>query len=304
MALNYLEFIEEIKTNIQAVLGGDAILSTKEITKNNGVTYIGLLIQKEEDNVIPTIYMESYYREYLKGKGVGEITNSVLALYEKSRHRDRMDMEFFNEYEKVKDKIAYKLVHLENNWELLQQVPYIPYLNLAIVFYYICEDEVFGRGTILIRKEHMDKWNIDVNGLYEQAEQNMVRLLPYEWKNMEQIIEEMMGKENYEREKNLWQDEGDSAMYVLTNCTKIFGAACILYRGLLEEIYQKLGRNFFILPSSVHEVIVIPQVGFESAQRLLHMVTEVNRTQVHDEEVLANSVYYYNKEKKRLEIVA
>lgn len=304
MIYNYLQFIEEIKTNIQGILGEEASITTKEITKNNGVTYIGLLIQMEEDNVIPTIYMESYYREYTKGKSIGDIIHSVIELYNKSRHRERMDMEFFNDYELVKDKIAYKLIHFENNRELLQEIPHIPYLNLAVAFYYICEDEVFGRGTILIRNEHMEKWNVDEQTLYEQAAVNMEMLLPYEWKNMEQIIMEMIGKENYEREKALWKDDDESAMYVLTNRTKIYGAACILYKGMLEVIREKLGKDYFILPSSVHEVIIIPKTGNESEKRLLQMVTEVNRTQVDAEEVLADSVYYYNKDKKVLEIVA
>ena len=188
MISNYLQFIEEVKVNIQGILGENVSITTKEVTKNNGVVYIGLLIQNEGENVIPTIYMESYYKEYVQGKEFGDIIKSIIEVYNHSRQHNKMNMEFFSDYEKVKNKIAYKLIHFNRNKELLEQIPYIPYLNLAIVFYYICENSTFGRGTILIRNEYMKTWGISTQSLYEQTIKNMPNLLPYEWKNMEQII--------------------------------------------------------------------------------------------------------------------
>ncbi len=301
---NYLEFIEEVKANIQGILGGDAKITTKEVVKNNGVTYIGLLIQKGEDNVIPTIYMESFYRDYREGKELRDVIKEVTDVYYKSRHQNKMDMEFFSDYTKVKDKIAYKLIHYGRNKEILSQIPHIPYLNLAIVFYYICENDDLGRGTILIRNEYMKRWEVTTDILYKQASENMPHLLPCEWKTMEQIIMDMIGRDALCKEGIEFEEPDASAMYVLTNKTKIYGASCILYEGMLQKIWNKMGMNFYILPSSVHEVIIIPQTGNESAERLLNMVTEVNHTQVDEEEILADSVYFYSREKNYIEIAA
>lgn len=100
------------------------------------------------------------------------------------------------------------------------------------------------------------------------------------------------------------KENGAAAMYVLSNHTRINGAACILYDGVLEKIAEMLECNLFILPSSVHEVILIPEKGDEDYERLSEMVREVNETQLSPEEVLADHAYYYSREMSALVEIA
>ena len=101
-------------------------------------------------------------------------------------------------------------------------------------------------------------------------------------------------------EKN--PDLGGIPLLVLTNSRRYLGAACILYRGVLERFAKKLGENLYILPSSVHEVILLPETKVNSSKNLLRMVMEVNRTQLAPEEVLSDTVYYYDRKSGKISI--
>ena len=91
-------------------------------------------------------------------------------------------------------------------------------------------------------------------------------------------------------------------MYILTNTEKLHGAACILYQQLLEEFAKKVNDNLYILPSSVHEIIMIPASFAGKASELRQMVEEINATQVEEEEVLSDSVYFFNRLTRKLEM--
>ena len=89
-------------------------------------------------------------------------------------------------------------------------------------------------------------------------------------------------------------------MYVLTNQQKLYGAACMLYPGVLKAFSEENGQDFYVLPSSVHEVILIPAEPGTNEALLREIVTEINRTQVAKDEVLADSIYYYSRNRDQI----
>ena len=102
------------------------------------------------------------------------------------------------------------------------------------------------------------------------------------------------GKNNIVEEVDL-KDYVPSDMYVLTNESKLNGAACILYENVLYDFAQKLGADLYILPSSVHEVILLPKLSMFEKDELVNMVKEVNTEGVAADEVLSDHVYEYNR---------
>ena len=103
-----------------------------------------------------------------------------------------------------------------------------------------------------------------------------------------------------ERGKVPW----DTGMYILTNRCRTFGAAEIFDRKTLRMTADKIGDGFIVLPSSVHETIVLPSMEEAEYTRLADMVREVNDTQVDAEERLSYHVYVYSRDEEVLKIVA
>ena len=88
-------------------------------------------------------------------------------------------------------------------------------------------------------------------------------------------------------------------MYVLSNQEKLYGAACMLYPEVLSAFGEICGRDFYVLPSSIHEVLLVfAEEGKE--KELKEIVTDMNRNHVAPEEVLSDSIYHYNTKKGSL----
>ena len=298
---------------LKEILGAEYRVSFQEVVKNNGVCIHGIVISKEGSNLSPSIYIDELYREFEEGRAFGDIVYELLNIYKRNAKEINVDMEFFTQYERVKNRILYKLIHRENNWKLLKEVPYIEWNDLALVFYYALEDERFGKATILIKNNHMEMWKQNVTSLYENASTNMLRLRPEEMLPIRQVIREVMaqrfgqesGQDNalFEEVEAAMCKEPDIVMYMLSNRERIFGASALLYSKSLKSLTQRLNKNLIILPSSVHEVLLIPDDGITERDFFKDMVREVNDTQVEPEERLSYNVYYYDRISEQITIL-
>ena len=208
-----------------------------------------------------------------------------------------IDVKFYTEFEKVENNIACKVINYNKNRELLKNIPNIKYLDLAIVFYYFIEDKKMGEGSILIYDSHLCLWGKTKEEIYHHARKNTTRLLPYQFQKIEEILKGSLDEEEL-------LEDGMLPMYVLSNERKYLGAVAILYDSILASIGECLEDDFYILPSSIHEVIMIPKKIEITSDELKVMVEDINLTQVLPEEVLSNEVYVYEREKHYLKIVS
>ena len=288
------EFAERVRKAVALVLGEEYKVKVQEVRKNNGVLLQGLIILSKKQNVSPTIYLQPFWEAYEEGVTLLEVVTRILQIYKEDVPRDNIDMSFFKDFQQVKDRICYRLSHGARNRELLEDIPYVPFLDLAICFYYAYEGEALGNGSILVHNSHMKMWETNIAELMYHAQHNTPKLFPWECGSMELALRELM--QDTEPTEEL-------PMYIMTNRQKIHGAACILYPNLLNCIGEGMNANFYILPSSVHEVILLTDGGNESEKQLREMIAEVNRTQVEPEEVLSDSLYYFDRKEKRVKIV-
>ena len=200
-------------------------------------------------------------------------------------------------FTKIKNAICFSLVNREKNQEVLSNHPYIEVLDLAMLFYYK-RAKGFEEGAIVtIREEDRKRWGVTLEELYEVALLNTNKLLPNIFRTIEQVINDITKEEQL---PSPCDDETRERMYVLTNEEQYLGAGTILYPDVLQEIYQRLGVGFFVLPSSVHEVIIMPDTGGVTASNLQSLVTEMNEQFLEADEVLSNSIYRYDVEKDEL----
>lgn len=294
--MNYQEFVGSVTSFLREALPYGTELNLIPLEKNNGVILEGLTIRKEGERAAPAIYLESYYQEYLAGHSLRQIQETILSYCEDNKFSEHFDADFFSDYRKVRPTVVYKLINYEKNKELLERIPHVPFLNLAVVFYCLLPDTPVGNATVLIHNSHMEYWNITCGELYRDAKQNTPRLLPAEIKTMSQVLSELSDGLSS-------PEEDEIPMYVLTNSGKALGAACILYDGMLKHCAKWLDSAYYLLPSSVHEVILIPEKVVLDKWELVDMVRDINQTQVLKTEVLSDQIYFYSPESGQLSIV-
>jgi len=273
-------------------LGSGYRIDIQDIIKNNDTHLDGLTILSENSNVSPTIYLNYYYEQFLSNPSFSSIVDDILDSYHKHAPKENIDIRFFTDFDKIKNRIVFKLVNYERNQELLSKVPHFKYLDLALVFNCFVEATSCGCATVLIHHHHLSFWNISSEELYSLALKNTPRLLPYQIQDMTEIVSDLFD----DSISDVFNESfSPSPMYVLSNITKINGSGCILYEDILLNIAEKIGSDFYIIPSSIHEVLLIPTTYAASYEALCNMVQEINASQLTREEVLSDKVYYYSR---------
>ncbi len=292
--MNYQQFVTVLNERMNQILNPKATSQIHSALKNNGTKRTGLTISQKETNISPTIYLEEYYRQYENGWTLDEITESLTRLYHEVRFEHSWEVKQVQDFNLARTKVAYKVIHYEKNVDLLGDLPHVPYLDLAIVFYLLLETTEKGAATILITNEMLRYWDISLEQLYQIALENTPIILHAEFKPMRVVIQELMHKPLCEA------DLEDNCMYVLSNHHRHFGAACMLYTRVLEDIGNQLNEDYYILPSSIHEIIILPVSCSMGQEDINEMIVEINETQVSEEDVLSEHAYYYSRENNRL----
>ena len=306
LCMDIRSFAEMVSRAVSEELGESCQVKLQEIMKNNGVILQGLVILTGNRNISPTIYLNSFLEAYAAGIPLAVIVSKILEIYRSDVPADNIDMSFFREFDRVRSGICYRLVNRKRNRVLLERVPHIDFLDLSICFFYAYQNTVIGFGSILIYNSHMEMWGCSTETLLELAKENTERIYPWEIHRMEELLSEALPWEDWETQEAPSGEEDaeeNVSMRVLCNSQRVYGATCMIYPGVLRALADDLGENFYILPSSVHEILLLPDSGAEDARYLREMIREVNATQVEPEEVLSDNLYYFDRLKNRMEIV-
>lgn len=270
------EYCLGILERLQRDIKDNEQIEINKVKKNNGVELHGLNIKKNDCNLSATLYLEKHYEDFLQNGNMEDSYRKVLATYNVIRTEKSIDMSFFTEYSQVKDKIFYKLVNYERNFELLLDAPFTKVFDLAMTYYALAGDGI-DDGVIMIKNSHINHWGIDKGELDKVARKNTPVIFPAVVSSLDETVRSLMGKDDANEESKpvsvTLQDEngtfnkdnilefrngsvdkyGESGMHILTNKNKLFGAGCLIYPGALRAIYGELKESFYVLPSSVHE---------------------------------------------------
>lgn len=315
------EFIKKTVKALEEYYGENVEVKTHSIYKNNGILLQGVCVLERGMNIAPTVYLNDFWVEYEEGKTFGEIMRRIVEIIEKNKVTKQLDVDFFMDYEQVKKKLVLRLINKEKNVELLKRVPHLEFADLAIVCHCLMITEEIGNGSILIYKQHLENWGITEDTLFHDAFKNSPVIEPYSILRVSEMVKNILSdnvreqideicEEDSAYKEELWEntleamameiEEKHVPMSVLTNSRRYYGAASLVYPGVLETLGEMLQDDFYILPSSVHEIIFIGKSEGIEVATLNDMIEEVNRTQVEEEEILSNHAYFYERKSKNL----
>ncbi len=307
--LNRDEFMQEVIEALKERLGEGYSFEAREVTKNNDSVYHGIVISKEGLNISPTVYLDGYYGDYLDGRrSMEDVKEAVGKAVEKGMPKEKIDMDFFRDYDAVKDQLCVRLVNAGMNEGFLKDVPHRTFLDLAAVCYLPVQNEAFGQGTIQINNTHVGMWGVSGEEVMQAARKNTQRLQPAECLSMEKFMCSLMGGSKEDAPCGDMPGRGDieeNPMSIVSNRSRSFGAAVMLYEGYLDRLSEAYGGDVYLLPSSIHELIVMPVTGEPGeADRLSGIVHEVNAGELSPNEILSENVYRYNAQEHSLGIAA
>ena len=297
--MNRKEFYEYVKDNVKAYLPKsyeEGEIKLQEVEKNNGLKLTGITIPNGDQRIVPTIYLDSLYQEYINGKDadscVGDVADRRIEAQGKAEFLD-MGVPDILDYEKMKDKLQVRICDKEWNTDRLADKVVTEHGDFAAYYAVNLEENGEGISSIPVTVSLMNEWGVSVEQIQADAmmaDRNRGVVLM----NMNEIIKSMIFGEEPE---NLLNEKLDietmrEPMFCLTNAQKMNGASLLLQEDIRKQIGECLGSDYFVLPSSIHEVLILPDNGLFEVPELNAMVKEVNETQVERQEQLSDKVQF------------
>lgn len=285
--MNYQTFLSNIELEIKTRIPDNWSVNIRPFPKNNGVIYDGLVIMQPDLNISPTVYLNPYYHRYLDGVELNDIYEDILSTYHHFVPKENIDVDSFLQFENVKKKIILKLINHDKNATYLETVPHQDYLDFAIIYQVYMGEDTNGFSTITVTDRLLAEWNKSIDELHELALDNSPRIFPYRLRNIQELVPVPIAESIFK-------------MHVLTNNSKINGATAILYPNLLQDIAEDFDNNLILIPSSIHEFLIVQDYSENEPEFFNHMIREVNEVELSDYEILSDHAYFYSRADKKL----
>ncbi len=288
----YEEFLQRIAERVEEHYEGKMRPEIVSTLKNNSVVMKGIMFREETEPVSPNFYLEREFWNWREGREtMEEIISGLMNAYEEEKEKNKMLLEKIQfTWECFRENVFLRLINRDRNKERLEQVPYREFLDMAVVYYFSIAISDTVAGSMLITKEHLETLGISEEELYDAAEENTRTKHQVVILKMNELLEQLQKKMEIE-----FETVENSENYVLTNENRTYGAVTMMFREGLRQFSDEIGNSFYILPSSIHEVILMPDNGEMDVEFFACMVKRINRTAVLETEVLSDSIYYYDR---------
>lgn len=299
--LNYPDFIDFVKEHILDYIGEYIKLDTAArvaiapVLKNNETIFDALQVSVDGRHQSAAIDLNRFYQDYYMEGDLPGVMRALAKAYVTTRDQACfIPPEEVASFGLMKDKIVIRLVSREKNVHLLETCPYREFMDLAITYRILSGKTAGGISTVLVTSRIMEQWGITEPVLYELAIKNSMRLFPPQIRSMEALLSdglELGTTKNHDRLTP--KDCRHIGLYIATNDCGLNGASVICYPDVFKDFAAQMGTDFYIIPSSIHEVILLSANTDMTPQMISEMISSANREVVASDDFLSDSVYWY-----------
>lgn len=296
--MNYEQFQNELLKELKMNPTAGTDVKPCQSVKNNGVECRGITLELPQSKNQIAISLEDYFDDYNQGRSIAEIADRILEIQRQAP--TNLTVSNFFDFDMVKDNLLFKLINYKKNEVQLMDMPYLPFLDLAIVFYIALEIGENGIASIPIHNEHLKLWEVDAETLWSYAQRNAPFLLPPKIMAMADILKRCPQETLPEEFPDCLLEYFSSGIFALSNHCGCQGSSVILYQGILKKLGDTFQKNYFLIPSSVHEFLIyLEDIGVPK-EVFTEWISSVNETELDPQEVLSDHPYYYNRELDKL----
>jgi len=269
---------------LQKELGDTYSIFIHEVLKTN-LVLDGLSILKQGENVSPSIYLNSFYKDLESGIPLTVVINNILSIYKQCSFPGYLDVSKILDFNNVRSNLFVKLINKHLNEKLLENVPHTYFLDdFAITVHCKLNQTKEGLFSFAITNDYLKAWNLTAPALISIAKENTISLMGLDIENLSDSLQSM-----HVQVPSL-------PIWVMTNRYMLNGAATVLNDNVLKEFAATCG-NFYIIFSSIHEVLLIPSNDNLNIEMLTNLNQEVNASSLNEEDILGTKAYYYEKGK-------
>lgn len=280
----------------------DLIIEDVEISKMNDQRLHGLIFRVKGSDAAPTLYIDDLHERHENGEDLGYLLVELANRYEGARHAPAPpDVDLT--WDRVRENLSVRLIEKQRNRDFLRERPYVDVGNgLALICDINMGEDRGGDWRVNINRSLLESFGVDTESLFAEALNRAPEIEPPVLTDMGQALFSPDKVNLLEGDIHIAPEDLGN-MYVLTNEAGTFGAAALFYPDIKEKTAEILGSGYYVLPSSVHEVILVPEAAGINEKELCDMVKQANRTVVEPQDVLSDNVLHYDRDERRLDKV-
>ena len=302
--MEFEKFVETVKDTIKDYLPEEYASASIEVMQHEKLndSYLGMTVTAEYQAVAPTLNLHMFYDQLMSGQAdlktvMGRMADVV------QMEPLNIDVNILTNYETAKDRLFIRISGTDRNEGILNNIPHTRIENLAITYHIAANMGDEGLASAPVTNQMLHMFGITKEQLHQDALENSPRLFPAKVESLNEMMDKMVrddmraagvSEEDIDQMLEDMNQGMDTPLTVVTNNQQLNGAAVLFYPGQMDQIGESVKGDFFILPSSIHEMLVLPDDGDMSYQELKEMVVDVNNTQVSPDEKLADEVYHYD----------
>lgn len=311
--MEFNEFSEKLREKIDDYVGGETVVKLQKVHKNNSVVLTGLCIVREDEQVVPNLYIDDYYREDLEEEDIECIARALLHSYISYGCEPGIDIDDYLIYEKARERFFFKLVNRGLNEDEIDEFVHKPYLDLEILVACRIDSKRGDMGSITVRRQHLKEWGVDEETVLNDAAKSFLNICPPLLISLNDYLRDMI-LSNEKIDTNDCEvmnqlDEMDNIepvnrMYILSNTNICYGASMILSDEAVKKAFETIKSDFYIIPCSVHEVLIVSVNISEDVNGLKEMIHQVNETELTQMDILSDNLYMYDSNLNEIKIVS
>lgn len=280
------DFIDILIATLKPMLPDACDISVQEVTKQAEERLTALCIRSDKTNITPLIYIDSAYENYCHGASIENLALTIKQIYEQNSNLQQFDTTIVTDWEKAKKTVCARLINVKRNTSYLAEKVTTPLDGTNLAYMYFIDIPVVKDGSVPINTSIFKGWNVSLEEMHEIACANTAKFYPSCIQSMSATMQDLAGDTGIDFVPT------DAAMYVVTNRQKIHGAISALYPDTAKRLQDALG-DYYLLPSSIHEMLAVPVSLAQSPEDLLHMVVSINHdgSVVRPEDILADNIF-------------
>lgn len=291
--MDFDKFVQQAREALQSQFP-DMQFDIRSVEKLQGESYTGITMTPAGSNIGATLNMNRSFEAMENGSPFAAVMNNIFIAAEQAiQQMPSYDPHTLADYDQMRGKLVMQVIPTAENQEMLVGIPHRDIEDMSVVYRFQLESTEQGSASILVTNQMLNIFGITTEQLMQDAAEVAPEQHPATIRTMAEVLNEMMGMEIVPPD--------EAGMWVASIADGVNGAGVIAYPDFMDQAAEKLGGDFFLLPSSVHEVLLIPDHGQMTAQELSEMVASVNASDVQPSDRLSDVAYHYDADARIFE---
>ncbi|MCQ2511412.1 MAG: DUF5688 family protein, partial [Lachnospiraceae bacterium] len=296
--MDFNEFQNQILQEAKDRMWGVQV-EIRPVEKLQGESYTGLSIQPNDSPMAATLNLDTVYNQMVdQGKSFQEVADDLIThAADIIVDMPKIDVNDITNYDQMKNTLVVQVIPTDRNAEMLADIPHKNIEDMSLVYRMQIDQNENGTSSVLITNAMLENYGVTVDQLHQDAMDAAVINNPATFRSMQEVLSDLMGMP-----ADLMPPMDGPQMYVASVENSLNGAGVIAYPDFMNQVAEQVGGDFFVLPSSVHEVLVVPDDGSIDRHDLESMVREVNASEVLPKDQLSDNVYHYDSQDQVFEL--